>query len=277
MSLYIDKMYLKWNGVDFPNSPTAQFKAQRGSIIDWGDGIVETFDTPSARVNTHTYTDGKTEHIITISGFLSISTDEFNHCTGLKSVIIPSTVTFIGERAFINCINLINIVICDGVTHIYPYAFNNCNGLTSVIIPSSVIFIGEGAFSYCFNLINVTIPDSVKNIGKKIFYDCSKLISATIGANVSGIDTGMFHNCNNLKTIILFPEIPPTLETNALPLTIQRIYVPQSLKATYKSAQGWVNYANKIVSDNSYLSFERFSQKNKEYIIQQMLLLKEYI
>ena len=85
MSLDPNKTYLVWNGTEFPNSENATFKAPAGSSIDWGDGTVETFDTASTTVNTHTYTDGKTEHTIAISGLTSIDVRAFYYCISFNS------------------------------------------------------------------------------------------------------------------------------------------------------------------------------------------------
>ena len=60
------KTYLVWKGNQFPNSTDANFKAPEGCTIDWGDGNVETFETASAVVNTHTYTDGVEYHLISL-------------------------------------------------------------------------------------------------------------------------------------------------------------------------------------------------------------------
>ena len=221
MSLDPNKTYLVWNGTTFPNSSAAQFKAPAGSSIDWGDGTVETFDTDSTTVNTHTYTDGRTNHTITISGLTIIKYGSFNRCSGLTSVTIGNSVDIIAS-----------------------YAFYNCSGLTSVTIPDSVTTIGGYLFAYCSGLTSVTIPDSMTSIGDYAFY-----------------------NCTNLKIIILFPETPPTLTSaNTFPSTISNIYVQQSSKVAYQTATNWNSFASKIVSDNIYLSFVRFNQKNKEYI-----------
>ena len=77
MSLDPNKTYLVWNGAEFPNSKDAIFRAPAGSTIDWGDGTVETFDTESTMVNTHTYTDGKTEQTSAISGLTGIKNSAF--------------------------------------------------------------------------------------------------------------------------------------------------------------------------------------------------------
>ena len=208
MSLAPNKTYLVWSGTEFPNSTSAAFKAPAGSTIDWGDGTVETFATASTTVNTHTYTDGKTEHTIAISGLTSIGNEAFRYCSNLKSVTIG-------------------------------------NGVTSIVV---------SAFRYCSNLKSVTI-----------------------GNSVTSIDNLAFSNCTKLTQLILFPSIPPTLGSNAIPSTIQSIYVQQSSKAAYQAATNWTAFANKIVSDNIYLSFVRFNQKNKEYINAKIEELKQYI
>jgi hypothetical protein len=64
----------------------------------------------------------------------------------LTSVIIPDSVTYIGEWAFSGCNSLTSIIIPASVTHIGECAFSNGRSLTSVIIPDSVTHIGEWAF-----------------------------------------------------------------------------------------------------------------------------------
>lgn len=172
-----------------------------------------------------------------------------------EHTIVISGLTSIGDDAFYGCSNSMSIMIGNIVTSIGNNAFGDCIGLTSITIPDSVMSIGNGAFSYCSNLTNVTIGNGVTSIGTSAFSGCSKL-----------------------TTMVLFPETPPTLgSTNAIPTTISAIYVQQSSKEAYKTAMKWTAFASKIVSDNIYLSFVRFNQKNKEYISQQIKLLQDYI
>ena len=96
MSLDQNKTYLVWNGNEFPNSTSARFKAPAGSTIDWGDGTIENFEAESTEVNTHTYTDGITEHTIAISGLKSITDYAFDGCSSLTSVTIGNGVKSIG-------------------------------------------------------------------------------------------------------------------------------------------------------------------------------------
>ena len=76
---------------------------------------------------------------------------------------------------FSNCNWLKTIVIPDSVTSIGDWAFWDCSGLTSITIPNSVISIGKEAFERCSGLTSVTIPDSVTSIGDYAFWNCSKL------------------------------------------------------------------------------------------------------
>lgn len=65
-----------------------------------------------------------------------------------------------------------NIIIPNSVTAIGDCAFSFCNLITSVTIPNSVITIGKFAFNGCSGLTSITIPDSVTNIGENAFNCC---------------------------------------------------------------------------------------------------------
>jgi hypothetical protein len=70
----------------------------------------------------------------------------------VTSVVIPNTVTNIGNSAFSDCASLTNIDIPDSVTSIGQFAFELCRSLTAVIIPGSVTSIGREAFYQCEDL-----------------------------------------------------------------------------------------------------------------------------
>ena len=93
---------------------------------------------------------------------------------GVTSVVIPDSVTSIGNGAFSGC-NLTSVTIPNSVTSIDSYAFEDCIRLTSVTIPDSVTSISSYAFSGCISLTSVTIPDSVTSIGGAAFNHCSSL------------------------------------------------------------------------------------------------------
>ena len=86
---------------------------------------------------------------------------------GITSVIIPNTVTSIGESAFERN-NLINVEIPSSVTTIKVGAFAN-NKLTNVEIPSSITGIGDYAFAYN-EITSITFPDTPITLGCEVFY-----------------------------------------------------------------------------------------------------------
>lgn len=175
------KTYLVWKGDKFPNSTNATFKAPAGCTIDWGDGNVETFETASTIVNTHTYTDSIEYHLIVINGLTSIGGWAFSYCRGLTSVTIP-----------------------DSVTSISDYAFYDCSGLTSVTIGNSVTFIDTSAFYGCSGLTSVIIGNSVTTIGVDAFSDCSKLKTIRVSAvNPPTLDVNLFDDTTPLEKIIV--------------------------------------------------------------------------
>ena len=116
----------------------------------------------------------------------------------ITSVIIPDSVTSIGDEAFAWCDNLTSVVIGGSVTSIGEWAFYECSSLTGVVIPDSVTSIGEKAFSGCSSLTSVVIGGSVTSIGDMAFTDCSSLTSVAIGNGVTSINDA-FYGCSKLS------------------------------------------------------------------------------
>ena len=87
----------------------------------------------------------------------------------IKSYVIPSSVTSIGDSAFSICSSLSKIVIPSSITSIGKGAFSGCSSLSEIVIPSSVTSIGDYAFSGCDSLSEIVIPSSVTSIGDCAF------------------------------------------------------------------------------------------------------------
>ena len=117
------------------------------------------------------YCDSLSEIVIP-SSVTSIGDWALNGCNSLSEIVIPSSVTSIGYRAFSGCYSLSEIVIPSSVTSIGDWAFYGCDSLSEIVIPSSVTSIGDSAFSSCDSLSEIVIPPSVTSIGDRAFYNC---------------------------------------------------------------------------------------------------------
>ncbi len=108
----------------------------------------------------------------------AIEKNAFISCE-MTSVVLPETVTEIGERAFYACTNLTSITLPEGVTKIEYGTFESCT-FTSFIIPETVTEIGDRAFESCSELTSIVIPETVTEIGDIAFDGCFNLSSVTI-------------------------------------------------------------------------------------------------
>ena len=127
----------------------------------------------------------------------------FWNCRSLSEIVIPSSVTSIGDSAFSCCYSLSEIVIPSSVTSIGKGAFSSCDSLSEIVIPSSVTSIGDSAFSCCYSLSEIVIPSSVTSIGKGAFSACRSLSEIVIPSSVTSIGEGAFSACRSLSEIVI--------------------------------------------------------------------------
>ena len=134
----------------------------------------------------------------------------------ITELVIPDSVTSIGNYVFWGCDSLTSITIPDSVTSIGKYAFSGCDSLTSIAIPNSVTSIGRSAFSYCSSLTSITIPNSVIFIDYDAFFFCHSLKNVYITdiaawCNIKFSDTpllyaGNLYLNNELVTELVIPD-----------------------------------------------------------------------
>ena len=127
-----------------------------------------------------------------------------NNYSGLASIVIPSSITYlgqdytvtsIGENAFLFCTSLSSVTIPDNVTSIGHYAFNSCTGLTSPVYNAHVF-----GFLPTSHVGSYSIPDGIKSIASSAFYGCAGLTSIEIPNSVTSIGDYAFNLCSSLTS-----------------------------------------------------------------------------
>lgn len=94
-----------------------------------------------------------------------------------------------------------NVKMSEGITHIGDYAFAQCRSLSNITIPSTVKSIGEGAFYGCQSLPKIVIGDKVETIGDYAFYYCATASELSIGKKVKTIGAYAFAQCVALTSV----------------------------------------------------------------------------
>lgn len=168
------------------------------SAFYWcNDDLFDTNSIPGCQIvdgwvftgSTHTWDPIQAVGKVDLTGLRGIVDGAFSDCDEITSVIIPSTITRIGEDTFASCGKLKSVKLPDTMTSIGDSAFYNCTNLTTLAIPAQVTNIGSYAFAYCRKLASLTLPDGVVNIGKGSFVGCSGLQTLSVPGRL--MDTAM--------------------------------------------------------------------------------------
>ena len=178
-----------------------------------------------------------------LEGVTSIEFKAFYNLTGLKEIHFASSTNIIKNYAFSGS-GLESITIPETISYIGDYAFSNCNKLVSASIPKSANSLGISIFENSTNLKEVTYGPT---IAKNLFSGCTNLEKVTLLEGINTIDFQAFNNLTNLTTLILKTTTPPFLGYNALNNTgLTHIYVPAASVDTYKNDRKWRVFADKI-------------------------------
>ncbi len=168
--------------------------------------------------------------------------------------------------------------IPDGVTHLGSYCIHYPDNVITITIPESVTKFSSGPFIGMKNIAafygahttadnraviadgvlyglatngitEYSIPEGVKVISYRILRKCG-LSSITLPSTLESISGNVFEGCSDMKQLYCKAAVPPTLESNSLSglTNLSTLYIPIGCFEAYKSAEGWKEFADKMVS-----------------------------
>ena len=130
----------------------------------------------------------------------------FEGCKNLEKIVIPNSVTSMGNYAFNGCTNLETVVLSNNLEAIKYCAFYNCENLQGITLGAKTTSIGNYAFGNCGKMTYVKLNNELKTIGEFAFNKCYALTNITIPASVETINGGAFYGLKNLKSVTFASE-----------------------------------------------------------------------
>ena len=227
---------------------------------------------------------GKTYKVVSIDQWA------FYACTMLKSVTIPSSVTFIGMSAFHYCENLVYVDIPTSVTTVEGSAFSYTkwydnlpdgegyinNTLyrykgtapenTQIVVKDGTTRIAGYTFWNQSNIVSIELPQTLTVIEHDAFEGCTQLSSILIPKNVTDIGASAFADCTGLTEVICLAPTPPTMGQYANPSADSEIfarvdvsnttlYVRSESVEAYKNVDQWKDFGQILpIEPTSYKS-----------------------
>lgn len=195
----------------------------------------------------------------------------------IKRVVMPDTVTTIGEQSFMACGSLEELSNWESITYVDSEAFNvgkpfrgTNKRLQYTEFPPNLTYINNAGFMYNLPVIRGQIPDSVTHIGdnafvyggnsnweitklppnltyigKMAFHCYRKLLITEIPATVDHIGDNAFNGIYDKTslTILKFRGVPTTISGNAFlnNTALANIYVPWAEGAVANAPWGATN------------------------------------
>lgn len=141
--------------------------------------------------------------MILSEGLSKISSSAFSNCKSLKSIDIPSSVTYIDSYAFSGCSSLKSVTLPETLTTLRAHAFGYCTSLETLTIPSSITTLSDYLFEYCSNLKAVNLPSTLTEIGNWTFSYCTSLVTMDIPEGVTKIGNYAYAYSTDLAKVCM--------------------------------------------------------------------------
>ena len=141
-----------------------------------------------------------------------------------------------------------DLIIPNSVTELGDYAFAHCNSLTgTVTLSNTLITIGNSALRSCSGLTgDLTVPNTVTSIGSYAFGGCNGFTGClTLGSAVETIGDNALYNWRNISSIVVLRETPPSVQNLGTSYLYHKpVYIPCGSLEAYQNAPIWCYFDN---------------------------------
>ena len=230
--------------------------------IGWGAFVgdqMETVGLPASLKEIDEYAFGFSAlaSIVLPEGLETIHSYAFYDCAELSSLVIPASVTNIGEGITSTCSDkLTSLVVADGNTR-YD-SRDHCNaiietatnilvaGCETTIIPTSVNHIGVSAFARRLGFTVVDVPQHVTILDRASYASCWNVRKIVLHKNIESIGISSFYYYQSLDSVVVYKKQPLAIDSSVFYLMppTATLFVPYGTKSLYEQAEGWKDFAN---------------------------------
>lgn len=173
--------------------------------------------------------------------------------TSTKYGVLP--VIGIDDNAFAGCDMLTSVILPESVTTIGDYAFDSCEKLEKVEMPG-VKTIGHWSFRWCTSLENLVFPEGLESIGNYCFDHNSKMEVVDLPSTITNLGGYVFEGNPQIRAVICRAVNPPAIKKGYI--DGEEIYtifedteygdieliVPDGTVDAYRTTLGWHYFTN---------------------------------
>ena len=145
-----------------------------------------------------------------------VSSEAFNGCTALTTVILPEDITYIGDAAFSGCAALATV------------STSTENPQEGIHFPESITSYGKNALARV-PITEFTLPNNMTTVPDGLFQGCTALKSVTLHNGVTSIGLRAFEGCTELKSIVLPDEVTTIAQGAFKGSGLTSITIPQNV------------------------------------------------
>mgnify|MGYP003319921295 CR=1 FL=1 len=161
---------------------------------------------------------------------IAIGKGAFKLNKAILSVDIPGSVKVISNDAFLDCYNLSEVKLHEGLEEINEHAFSGTR-ISEIYYPSTIKKM-DTPFSSCESLTKVTFGEGVESIAANSFSVCTSIEKVDIPETVKTIGEYAFFNCKKLADVTLHEGLEEIYKYAFYGTSINEIYMPSTIKTT---------------------------------------------